>query len=77
MNYKAFVALMVFAISRDMLNMPVTKVIDLFKDFTNQLMQSPANYDVDRTVDILIWDAQQDIKLGHSYGVYDKAIMNL
>lgn len=69
MNYKAFVALMVFAISRDMLNMPVTKVIDSFKGFTNQMMQNSANYDADRAVDILIWDAQQDIKLGHSYGV--------
>lgn len=68
MNYKALVALMVFAISRDMLDVPVERVISLFKEFASQM-------GIDRTVDIIIWDAQQDIKLGHSYGKYNESIM--
>lgn len=74
MNKEDFVAMMVFAIGRDMLDMPAVKVINLFKDYIQKIKDN-TGMGHREAIGVVIWDAQQDIKLGYSYGVYDKYIM--
>ena len=74
MNRKEFIALMAFAIGRDLIDWKVTDVIYVFNYFLADAMYHMGRAK-DEIIDMVLWDAKQDIKLGHSYGKYDKQIM--
>lgn len=62
-------ALMVYAINRDALDEPFTRVLNQFKSDADHMHMS-----IDDFAFVVLHDAAQDIKLGHSYGSYNHII---
>lgn len=71
MNKQTLLALMVWAIARDMMDSPVTKVTELFLQDVEMSQRTAEQF-----ADIVIKDAMTDIRCGISYGKYDNKILN-
>lgn len=71
MDKNVLLALIVWAIARDFMNLPMTFVL---KHFMYDVKMSKGT--AEQYADIVIADAMTDIRSGISYGVYDDKILN-
>lgn len=63
-------AFMVFCISRDLLNNCFIDSFELFRRYVNRHFEG----DFELAAIIILMDAAHDIRLGISYGIYDKEV---
>lgn len=77
MNYKEFIALMAFAVSRGMMHMPVTKVVAELNATIELEKQESFVYAKEEVIDDVLATAQRNI-IHHlqDYGRYTDAIMS-
>ena len=71
MDKNVLLALIVWAIARDFMNLPMTFVLKHFMYDVKMSKRTAEQY-----ADIVIADAMTDIRMGISYGVYDDKILN-
>lgn len=69
MTRTVLLALMVYAIDRDALDSTFTDFYSHYCSDAAHMQLSPEDF-----ANVVLHDAAQDIKLGHSYGKYDKYI---
>lgn len=69
MSRIVLLALVVYAIARDALDTPFTACYSNYCSDAAHMQLSPESF-----ADVVLHDAAQDIKLGHSYGQYDQCI---
>lgn len=71
MNRQILLALTVWAMARDFMDLPITFVL---KHFMYEVEMSKRT--VEQFADIVMNDAMSDIRCGISYGKYDERILN-
>lgn len=79
MNSKVLIALQIFALSRDLIDLTFLEVWDKFTEFVEKGVKHP-NPTREDYLDIsewIIYDASVDIRNGSSYGFMDKEIIRL
>lgn len=69
MTIKVLYALQVYAIGRDALDCPFTTVHQWFAEDAAHM-----HMNLEAFADVVLHDAAQDIKLGHSYGMFDAIV---
>lgn len=63
-------AFMIFSISRDLLDNCFTDSFGMFRKYVNRYFDG----DMEFAASIILMDAAHDIRLGISYGIYDKEV---
>lgn len=75
MDIKVFYALQIFAISRDLMNLPFKEVWDKFTEFVKVgVRKSPTKEDYLYISDWILYGASIEVRCGFSYGFMDKII---
>lgn len=74
---RKLVCLLAFAIARDLMCAPFMMVVEKFESENKEIMRQLFINTEEELYEFLIWDLQQDVKAGHSYGKLDKDIMRL
>lgn len=75
MNQKELTVMMVFAIQRDLIHLPVDEVVEHFYTFLDEDICFHMELGFSEAIDYLAWDMQQSIKLGYDCGKWGEQLM--